>query len=488
MDISKLILFFLLLNCNTLMADEFKTASGEQREINGTFSNHMRGWIQKQFNGNLNICSDIFGSKWKKVNITQSPCPQLIAWVPKKTDFTEFVDVNDDGELKGGFSIAIFCLVLQELPFNIQPVFVPFINEAGESRGSYDELVQQIEGKSCEAVVGDITITTNRTKYVDFTMPYMSSGIYMLVPAAETWNQTLVTLIKPFTMKLWFTIILACVFIGVAVGILESRVNNPEFKVPIFQKLLMIIWFPVSTFFFNEGRIHNRFSKFVLVIWLTTIFIVMQIFTACLSSLLTVNQLQPKVPKQYSVVGYQVGSCVADFAIDREECPSSIERLQPLSSMDDYKTVLDNGTVGAIFDELAYVDIFIAKYGSNYMKVGPLAEEPGLGFALSHGSPLQTNVSRAVIKVTGSPNMTDMMKKYLRVITPFQPQADVGSGTQQSLDVNSFFLLFLSMGLATLMALIFSEISIMRTSAQINPVVLMNMRPPAQAQMAQLDQ
>lgn len=119
----------------------------------------------------------------------------------------------------------------------------------------------------------------------------------------------------------------------------------------------------------------------MLVIWLITIFIVIQIFTACLSSWLTVNQLQPKVPKEYHVVGYQGGSCVADFAKKQLQSSSnSIATLHALSSMDDYKRVLDNGTVDAIFEELPYIDLFIAKYGDRYKKVGPLADEPGLGF------------------------------------------------------------------------------------------------------------
>ncbi|KAM0021001.1 putative solute-binding protein family 3/ domain of MltF [Helianthus debilis subsp. tardiflorus] len=177
----------------------------------------------------------LFGTKWKNdFKKTHNQCRTLKVWAPKKTVFTEFVNVNDNGELKGGFSIAIFCLVLREVPFRIQPVFVPFVDEMGRSRDSYDELVQKIENKSCEAVAGDITITANRTEYVDFTVPYMSSEIYMLVPAAQKWNQSLVTLLRPFSPRLWFTIIGASLFVGIAIGILEYRVGNPEFNVPFY--------------------------------------------------------------------------------------------------------------------------------------------------------------------------------------------------------------------------------------------------------------
>ncbi|KAK1420910.1 hypothetical protein QVD17_22875 [Tagetes erecta] len=425
---------------------------------------HMRKWIQEQINGTRNVCSDILGAKWKNDNNNKPLYSNatLNVCVPRKIAFQKFIDVNEDGILKGGYSIAIFCLALQALPFKLQPVFKPTVNE------NYTQTVLQLQGEDCEAVAGDITITSKRTKYADFTIPYMSSEIYMLVPAVQKWNQTLVTLIRPFTMRLWLTIICACIFIGVAIGILEYRVDNPEFRVPFYQKLAMIIWFPVSTFFFHEGRIHNRCSKIVLVIWLITIFIVIQIFTACLSSWLTVNQLQPKVPKEYHVVGYQGGSCVADFAKKQLQSSSNaIANLYALSSMDDYKRVLDNGTVDAIFEELPYIDLFIAKYGDRYKKVGPLADEPGLGFAFTRGSLLLQEFSRAVVKVTESPDMTDMKKYYFGTEIPAPSQPD--DSFPQSLDVHSFLLLFIFMVLATITAVIFSEITLMRAPARIFP-------------------
>lgn len=109
----------------------------------------------------------------------------------------------------------------------------------------------------------------------------------------------------------------------------------------------------------------------------------MQIFTACLSSWLTVNQLQPKVPKKYHIFGYQEGSFVKDFVTNGHAQSYLSEdnvRVLSLSSLDDYKNVLDNRTVDAIFDEVPYIDIFLAKYGDNYMKIGPLASEAGIGF------------------------------------------------------------------------------------------------------------
>ncbi|KAJ0532792.1 hypothetical protein HanIR_Chr09g0400911 [Helianthus annuus] len=92
---------------------------------------------------------DIIGPEWKISKQGTSPCQTLVVWVPKKTGFTEFVKVNQENKVEGGFSIAIFCYALHFLPFRVQPIFKPFINDKGESNGTYDQLLRHIEGKVC---------------------------------------------------------------------------------------------------------------------------------------------------------------------------------------------------------------------------------------------------------------------------------------------------------------------------------------------------
>ncbi|KAI3725111.1 hypothetical protein L1987_64886 [Smallanthus sonchifolius] len=323
---------------------------------------------------------DIIGREWKinkRKKEEYDRCPELVVWVPK-TGFTEIIKVNQQSKVEGGFSVAIFCYTLHVLPFSIQPIFKPFIDKNEESNGTYDELLMQIENKACEAVGGDVTVRASRTQYVDFTLPYQSSEVYMLVLATREWNQTLGTFLKPFTWRLWVMIVGACIYTGLAVAILEYRVGNPKFTVPVHHKVIMVIWFPISTFFFQEGKILNRNSKVVLVTWLSMIFIIVQIFTATLSSWLTLDQMRPRLPSTFEHVGYQYGSYLNDFITKKYN--SSGRNLVPLKSIEEYKNALSNGSVTAVFDELPYIELFLAKYGSSYTKFGPIKQESGLAF------------------------------------------------------------------------------------------------------------
>lgn len=107
--------------------------------------------------------------------------------------------------------------------------------------------------QSCQAVAGDVSIRGNRAQYADYTIPYLNAEVYMLVHTTHEWNQTLWIFLRPFTTRLWITLICACILTGIALAILEYRAGNQRFAIPFYRQLVMVIWFPISTFFFNEG-------------------------------------------------------------------------------------------------------------------------------------------------------------------------------------------------------------------------------------------
>ncbi|KVI01356.1 Extracellular solute-binding protein, family 3 [Cynara cardunculus var. scolymus] len=455
--------FFVTLICVYFLVDFVKASEVHSKAdmINAAIQNRS---ILDQGGIGHDACA---GPNWQNVTKQRnSVCPKLIVWVPKKPGFREFVKVNEELNVEGGFSIAIFCHALQFLTFSVEPIFIPFVNEKGETKGTYDDLLLNMKDKTCEAVAGDVTIRFNRTQYINFTIPYLSSEVYMLVHGAHEWNQTLLTFLKPFTWRLWITVIGACIFIGVAIAILEYRVGNPKFAIPFYQKLVMVIWFPISTFYFREGKILNRCSKVVLVMWLSMIFIVVQIFTATLSSWLTLDQLRPKLPSNYDHVGYQNGSFLKEF-IKQEN--NGFGKPIPLKTVEDFKNALSNGSVNAVIDELPYIELFLAKYGSDYMKFGPINRESGIAFAFPRGSPLVDDFSRAVINITESKIMMELIEKYdLGFATADKSQPN--QPHPQSLDVQSFIGLFIFMSSVTIAAIIWSEISLMYGNSKVAPL------------------
>ncbi|KAK3018304.1 hypothetical protein RJ639_002922, partial [Escallonia herrerae] len=110
---------------------------------------------------------------------------------------------------------------------------------------------EAMQGK-LDAAVGDITITANRSLYVDFTLPYAEGGVSMVVPVSyEDFNNKW-TFLKPLRSDLWLTSIGFFILTGFAVWVLEHRINV-AFRGPPSQHVGMMLWFPFSTLVFAHS-------------------------------------------------------------------------------------------------------------------------------------------------------------------------------------------------------------------------------------------
>ena len=135
-------------------------------------------------------------------------------------------------------------------------------------------------------------------------------------------------------------------------------------------------------------KVVNNWSRFVLIIWIFVVLILTQSYTASLTSILTVQRLQPtfvdikEIKNNGYFVGYQNHSFVEGLLIKQLDFHES--QLKPYSTPEEYHEALSKGThnggVAAIFDEIPYIKIFLAKYCSRYTMVGPTYKTDGFGF------------------------------------------------------------------------------------------------------------
>ncbi|KAL3532905.1 hypothetical protein ACH5RR_006426 [Cinchona calisaya] len=389
---------------------------------------------------------------------------KLKVGVPMKDGFTEFVKVSKDPLTNkinvAGFSIDIFLSVLQQLPFDVDHEFIPFTNQSGLSKGSYDDLLSNVS-KTFDMVVGDTTILADRSKYVDFTLPYSESGIVVVVKHKK--EKDMWIFVKPFKWDLWLTIFSTCIFIGIVLRILENRAkNNSDSLGPHKQQLGFLFWFPIAVLAFPEkNMVTNNWSRFVLVVWLFMAYIIMQSYTANLSAMFTVDQLDFRLSDD-SYIGCQTGTFVKDFLINRLHISES--KIEEYSTVEEYHEAMTkgskNGGIDAIFDEIPYMKLFLDRYSSNYKIVGPTYRTDGFGFAFPLGSPLVIHFSRAILAVTEASNITAIEQKNFGVNYSSDNQLDSINKASPGLTAYNFGGLFILIASALLFALFCSETSV----------------------------
>nr|GME21061.1 Glutamate-gated kainate-type ion channel receptor subunit GluR5 [Ipomoea batatas] len=175
--------------------------------------------------------------------------------VPIQQAFKEFINVHHDIQSNTttveGFSVDVFLAAIGSLEYKAPFEFIPFlvVDEKGKYHSHYNDLLHQIYLKNFDAAVGDITITSNRSTFVDFTLPYTEAGVGTVarLSSAGAWF-----FLKTFRTDLWIIIVVSCIVTGLVVWLIEHE-KNEDFQGSLAQQVGTALWFAASTLVYAQN-------------------------------------------------------------------------------------------------------------------------------------------------------------------------------------------------------------------------------------------
>ncbi|KAL6975454.1 hypothetical protein U1Q18_024249 [Sarracenia purpurea var. burkii] len=121
-----------------------------------------------------------------------------------------------------------------------------------------------------------------------------------------------------------------------------------------------------------------------MVVWLFVAIVITQSYTASLTSMLTVQRLQPAIAdvetlkSGNALVGNCKGSFVARYLVEVLGIKSS--NIKNFTSPEEYARALRTGEVAATFLEVPLAKLFLAKYCRSFTMAGPTYKVGGFGF------------------------------------------------------------------------------------------------------------
>ncbi|KAL7602666.1 hypothetical protein Lser_V15G24991 [Lactuca serriola] len=376
--------------------------------------------------------------------------------VPYRYSYKEVVTKDKSPEGVRGYCIDVFEAAVNLLPYPVPRKY--FLYGDGRRNPSYTNLVNSVAQNTYDAAVGDVTITTNRTRIVDFTQPYMESGLVIVVAVKEAKPQPWAFL-KPFTIEMWLVTGGFFLFVGCVVWTLEHRLNH-EFRGPPRQQIITIFWFSFSTMFFShrENTV-STMGRFVLILWLFVVLIINSSYTASLTSILTVQQLTSRIEGIDSLIssndpiGVQDGTFAYNYLVRDLNILES--RIKPLRDEVEYVNALrlgpKAGGVAAIVDELPYIELFMRYTKCEFRIVGEEFTKSGWGFAFQRDSPLAVDLSTAILQLSENGDLQRIHDKWLSLASCSSQTTQVEETS--SLSLNNFWGLFLICGVACFISL-----------------------------------
>ncbi|KAI3774907.1 hypothetical protein L1987_49470 [Smallanthus sonchifolius] len=375
--------------------------------------------------------------------------------VPYRYSYKEVVTKDKSTQGVRGYCIDVFEAAVNLLPYPVPRKYMLYGD--GQRNPSYTNLVNGVAENKYDAAVGDVTITTNRTRIVDFTQPYMESGLVIVV-AVKAAKPRPWAFLQPFTIEMWLVTGGFFLLVGSVVWILEHRLNH-EFRGPPSQQVMTILWFSFSTMFFShrENTV-STLGRLVLILWLFVVLIINSSYTASLTSILTVQQLTSRIEGIDSLkasnepIGVQDGTFAYNYMIRELNIPES--RIKPLRGEEEYANALrlgpKGGGVAAIVDELPYIELFMRYTKCEFRIVGEEFTKSGWGFAFQRDSPLAVDLSTAILQLSENGELQRIHDKWLSAASCSSQTSDA---EESSLSLNNFWGLFVICGAACFISL-----------------------------------
>ena len=123
-----------------------------------------------------------------------------------------------------------------------------------------------------------------------------------------------------------------------------------------------------------------------MVVWLFVALVIMQTYTANLTSMLTVQHLGPTVTdietlkNSNAKIGHCSGSFLSKYLVDVLDF--NHDNIWTFNSTKDFADALQNREIAAAFLEVPLANLFLAKYCKGFTIAGPTYKVGGLGFVI----------------------------------------------------------------------------------------------------------
>uniref|UniRef100_A0A7E4V259 Glutamate receptor 1 n=1 Tax=Panagrellus redivivus TaxID=6233 RepID=A0A7E4V259_PANRE len=230
-----------------------------------------------------------------------------------------------------GYCIDLLKLLSDRIEDFDYEIFISAVYGAKQPDGSWDGLIGYLLRGDADVAVASLTINQDRERVVDFSKPYMTTGISIMIKKPDKQEFSVFSFMQPLSSEIWMYIFFA--YVGVSVVIfLVSRFSPYEWRVEEMANggftisndfsVYNCLWFTLAAFMQQGTDILPRSisGRIASSAWWFFTMIIVSSYTANLAAFLTLEKMQAPIEsvedlaKQTKIkYGIQQGGSTAQF-------------------------------------------------------------------------------------------------------------------------------------------------------------------------------
>lgn len=263
------------------------------------------------------------------------------------------------------------------------------------------------------------TASADREVVMDFSHPYYSSGLAIAVPVTTSsgnWFEPLGNVISVGTAKITSVLLGLLLIAAILVWLFERHANPEHFSPRPLPGITDGLWWAavtLTTVGYGDKAPRTRAGRVIGVIWMFAAVVLIALFTAQVTSSLTLTRLSGRVRGPADLAHVKVGAIQdsqaqavlrAKFGVNAAGYPGFRQGLE----------ALDRGDINAFVGAEPVLRYEIAhNFPGSLAVVGEPFLRVDYVFALPLGSAIRKQINRVILSYIETDEWRDLLRQYL---------------------------------------------------------------------------
>uniref|UniRef100_A0A8C2HEF7 Glutamate receptor n=1 Tax=Cyprinus carpio TaxID=7962 RepID=A0A8C2HEF7_CYPCA len=337
-----------------------------------------------------------------------------------------------------GFCIDLLKELASILVFSYEIHLVPdgkygFQDDKGQWNGMIKELMEH----RADLAVAPLTITFMREKAIDFSKPFLNTGISILYRRPNSTNSGFFSFLNPMTPDIWVYILLAYLGVSCVLFVIarfspyewyDAHPCNPGSDVVENNfTLLNSFWFGVGSLMQQGSELMPKAlsTRIIGGIWWFFTLIIISSYTANLAAFLTVERMDSPVDSaddlaKQTKIEYGVVKDGATMSFFKKSRVSTFEKMWAFMSSrqstsfvksieDGIQRVLKSDY--ALLMESTTIE-YVTRINCNLTQVGGIIDSKGYGIGTPKGSPYRDKITIAILGILEDGRLHMLKEKW----------------------------------------------------------------------------
>ncbi|XP_065292905.2 glutamate receptor ionotropic, kainate 2-like isoform X1 [Dermacentor albipictus] len=339
-----------------------------------------------------------------------------------------------------------------------------------QANNEWNGMIRELLDRKADAAIVDLTITYERESVVDFTIPFMSTGISILFRKAEKSEPSLFSFLHPFSIDVWLYMLTAYLGVSLLIFIMGRFTPyewvSPHPCVPEEGDLQNQFNLP-NSFWFTTGAIMQQGSEITPIatstriassMWWFFSLIMISSYTANLAAFLTAQRMTAPIENandlaKQTKISYGCLDGGSTYRFFENSDNALIKRMwttmkatRPSAFTKSNKKGVERVKRGdyAYLMEASSIEYEVER-DCNLTAIGGLLDNKGYGIATPPGSPVRSVLSSYIIRLQESGELEMLKRRWWRVEGKYSCPIDAAASATNEMGLSNVGGVFLAL-------------------------------------------